>query len=69
MNKASTCSSMGIGDAQPCSTPASSTVRCIFAHDDETFTYNKRINHLATIQEHFMIVRALARGVSEEKTS
>jgi ParB-like chromosome segregation protein Spo0J len=43
------------------------TVRCIFAYDDETFTYNKRVNHLATIQEHFMIVRALARGVSEEK--
>lgn len=43
------------------------TVRCILAHDDEAFTYNKRINHLATIQEYFMIVRALARGVSEEK--
>ncbi|MBH5385042.1 plasmid partitioning protein RepB C-terminal domain-containing protein [Bradyrhizobium diversitatis] len=43
------------------------SARCILAHDDETFTYNKRINHLATIQEYFMIVRALARGVSEEK--
>ncbi|TQF40078.1 plasmid stablization protein ParB [Bradyrhizobium sp. UNPF46] len=43
------------------------SVRCILSHDDETFTYNKRINHLATIQEYFMIVRALARGVSEEK--
>jgi len=43
------------------------TARCILAHDDEAFTYNKRINHLATVQEHFMIVRALERGVSEEK--
>jgi ParB-like chromosome segregation protein Spo0J len=43
------------------------SVRCIVAHDDEAFTYNKRVNRLATIQEHFMIVRALARGVSEEK--
>lgn len=43
------------------------SARCILAHDDETFTYNKRVNHLATIQEYFMIVRALARGVSEEK--
>lgn len=43
------------------------SARCILAHDDETFTYNKRINHLATIQEYFMIVRALKRGVSEEK--
>ncbi|MCS3687520.1 hypothetical protein ABIF07_005452 [Bradyrhizobium elkanii] len=43
------------------------SVRCIMAHDDETFTYNKRINHLATVQEYFMIKRALARGVPEEK--
>lgn len=43
------------------------TARCILAHDDEAFTYNKRINHLATIQEHYMIVRALERGVPEEK--
>jgi len=37
------------------------------ADDDEAFTYNKRVNRLATIQEHYMIVRALERGVSEEK--
>jgi hypothetical protein len=41
--------------------------RCLIANDDEAFTYNKRINRLATIQEHFMLVRALERGVSEEK--
>jgi len=41
--------------------------RCIVAEDDEAFTYNKRVNRLATIQEHYMIVRALARGVSQEK--
>jgi hypothetical protein len=40
---------------------------CIVADDDEAFTYNKRINRLATIQEHLMIVRAIDRGVSEEK--
>jgi ParB-like chromosome segregation protein Spo0J len=44
-----------------------SETRCLIANDDEAFTYNKRINGLATIQEHFMIVRALRRGVSEEK--
>lgn len=43
------------------------SARCILAHDDEAFTYNKRINHLATVQEHYMIVRALERGVSEAK--
>lgn len=42
-------------------------VRCLLARDDEAFTYNKRVNRLATIQEHYMIVRALDRGVSEEK--
>jgi hypothetical protein len=41
--------------------------RCVVAEDDEAFTYNKRINRLAPIQEHYMIVRALERGVSEEK--
>lgn len=41
--------------------------RCIVADDDETFTYNKRVNRLAPIQEHYMIVRALERGVSREK--
>jgi len=44
-----------------------SEVRCLIADDDEAFTYNKRINRLATIQEHYMIVRALERGVSPEK--
>lgn len=41
--------------------------QCILAHDDEGVTYNKRVNRLAVIQEHYMIVRALERGVSEEK--
>jgi ParB-like chromosome segregation protein Spo0J len=42
-------------------------VKCLIAEDDEAFTYNKRINRLATIQEHFMIVRAIERGVPEDK--
>ncbi|WP_248118583.1 plasmid partitioning protein RepB C-terminal domain-containing protein [Brevundimonas sp. EYE_349] len=41
--------------------------RCVVSSDDEAFTYNKRVNRLATIQEHYMIVRAIERGVSEEK--
>jgi hypothetical protein len=40
---------------------------CLIAHDDEAFTYNKRVNRLVTIQEHYMIVKAIERGVSEEK--
>ena len=45
----------------------SAKTRCVIAVDDEAFTYNKRVNRLAPIQEHFMIVRALERGVSEAK--
>jgi RepB plasmid partitioning protein/ParB-like nuclease domain len=39
----------------------------IVVNDDESFTYNKRVNRLAPIQEHRMIARALERGVSEAK--
>jgi hypothetical protein len=42
-------------------------VECLLAQDDEVFTYNKRVNRLAVVQEHFMIVRANERGVPEEK--
>jgi ParB-like chromosome segregation protein Spo0J len=42
-------------------------VACLISDDDEGFTYNKRVARLATIQEYYMIVRALDRGVSEEK--
>jgi ParB-like chromosome segregation protein Spo0J len=41
--------------------------RCLIARDDEAFTYNKRVNRLGTVQEHFMIVKALERGVAEGK--
>ena len=44
-----------------------SEVFCLIATDDEAFTYNKRINRLAPIQEHFMIVRAIERGVPEQR--
>jgi ParB-like chromosome segregation protein Spo0J len=42
-------------------------VECLLAEDDEAFTYNKRINRLAVVQEHFMIVRAIERGISEAR--
>ncbi len=39
------------------------TAPCIVSDDDEAFTYNKRVNRLATVQEHYMIARAIDRGV------
>jgi len=42
-------------------------VACLVATDDEAFTYNKRINRLATIQEHKMILKAIKNGVPQER--
>ena len=42
-------------------------VVCLVATEDEAFTYNKRINRIATVQEHRMILRAIERGVPEER--
>jgi ParB-like chromosome segregation protein Spo0J len=44
-----------------------STIRCLISNDDEGFTYNKRVNRLATVQEHYMLIKALNSGVPEEK--
>lgn len=42
-------------------------VPCLEALDDEAYTYNNRLNRLSSIQEHYMIRRALERGVSPER--
>lgn len=44
-----------------------SEVPCLVASDDESYTYNSRINRLSTIQEHYMIRRAIQRGVTSER--
>src|SRR5208282_487396 len=41
--------------------------RCLISTDDETYTYNKRVNRIATIQEHVMILKASKSAVSEER--
>ena len=38
--------------------------QCLAATDDETYTYNNRVNRLSTIQEHLMLRRAVDRGVT-----
>lgn len=42
-------------------------IPCLLSSDDENYTYNKKINRLATIQEYFMIRRAIDQGVNEER--
>lgn len=39
----------------------------LIATDDESYTYNNRVNRLSTIQEHYMIRRVVQRGVSPER--
>ena len=40
---------------------------CIVSTQEESFTYNARVNRLAPIQEHRMILTAIQKGVSEER--
>lgn len=40
---------------------------CLISKDDETYTYNRRVNRMSTIQEHVMILKAIHNGVSEER--
>lgn len=42
-------------------------VPCLVATDDESYTYNNRINRLSTVQEYFMIRRAVDKGVAPER--
>jgi len=46
-----------------------STVTCLLASDDESYTYNARINRLSTVQEHYMIKKAIEQGAPAEKIS
>ena len=42
-------------------------VDCLVATDDDTYTYNKRINRMTVVQAHKMIVKAMEHGVSAER--
>ncbi|MEW6558701.1 MAG: plasmid partitioning protein RepB C-terminal domain-containing protein [Planctomycetota bacterium] len=40
---------------------------CLIATDDESYTYNNRINRISSIQEHHMLRRAVERGVTPNR--
>ena len=40
---------------------------CLIATDDESYTYNNRINRISSIQEHHMLRRAVERGVTQDR--
>jgi hypothetical protein len=41
-------------------------VPAILENDDEAYTYNKRVNHPMAVAEHFMILKALSNGVTQD---
>jgi len=41
--------------------------RCLVSTDDESHTYNHHVNRLSSIQETFMLTKALENGISEER--
>jgi ParB-like chromosome segregation protein Spo0J len=43
------------------------TLFCLVATDDEAFTYNHKVSQLTPIQEHFMVLKAIKNGVSEDR--
>jgi hypothetical protein len=44
-------------------------VACIIATDDESYTYNKRVNAVPPILQHYMLLRVLENGVTEERVA
>lgn len=43
------------------------TIPCLISTEDEAYTYNHKVNVVPPIQEHFMIMKAIEDGVSEER--
>jgi hypothetical protein len=44
-------------------------VPCILATDDEAYTYNRRVSYVPPIAQHFMLLKVLENGVSEERVA
>lgn len=42
-------------------------VLCLISTEDEAYTYNHKVSRVTPIQEHFMIMKAIEQGVSEER--
>ena len=41
--------------------------KCILATDDESYTYNRRVNSIPPIAQHLMLLEALQNGLTEER--
>jgi hypothetical protein len=41
--------------------------RCLLSTDDEAYTYNRHVNQIPPIAQHFMLLGALKNGLTEER--
>jgi hypothetical protein len=41
--------------------------KCLLSTDDEAYTYNRHVNHIPAIAQHFMLLEALKTGLTEER--
>jgi hypothetical protein len=44
-----------------------SEAKCLLSTDDEAYTYNRHVNHIPPIAQHFMLLEALKNGLTEER--
>ena len=41
--------------------------RCLLSTDDEAYTYNRHVNYIPAVAQHFMLLEALKNGLTEER--
>ena len=41
--------------------------KCLLSTDDEAYTYNRHVNHIPAIAQHFMLLEALKNGLTEQR--
>lgn len=41
--------------------------KCLLSTDDEAYTYNRHVNYIPPISQHFMLLEALKTGLTEER--
>jgi hypothetical protein len=41
--------------------------KCLLSTDDEAYTYNRHVNYIPGIAQHFMLLEALKNGLTEER--
>jgi hypothetical protein len=45
----------------------STEIKCLLSKDDESYTYNRHVNYIPPVAQHFMLLEALKNGLTEER--